>query len=135
MSLGMGVMIRQLCGDGGKSLHAYELIKGQTITSIRLVENEILLSLPNEKKVKITDEGQSCCEHRYITTDDDLPYYDGAVLHEVELGEYKSEDSEYDDSHDIQFLELRTSKGVVTFATHNEHNGYYGGFAITLNVV
>jgi hypothetical protein len=25
-----------------------------------------------------------------------------------------------------------TSKGALTMASHNEHNGYYGGFAIEL---
>ena len=32
--------------------------------------------------------------------------------------------------HEVQFLALVTSKGEVVFSSHNEHNGYYGGFSI-----
>ena len=32
--------------------------------------------------------------------------------------------------HEVQFLNIETSLGIITFETHNEHNGYYGGFYI-----
>ena len=34
--------------------------------------------------------------------------------------------------HEVQFLEILTSKGSITLSTHNEHNGYYGGFNIVM---
>ena len=35
-----------------------------------------------------------------------------------------------EDCHEVQFLEVKTSKGSFTMSSHNEHNGYYGGFSI-----
>jgi hypothetical protein len=33
--------------------------------------------------------------------------------------------------HEQVFVEVVTTKGLITIANHNEHNGYYGGFALT----
>ena len=41
-------------------------------------------------------------------------------------------EEEYE-THEVQFLEIKTSKGIFTMSTHNEHNGYYGGFAIVVS--
>ena len=35
-----------------------------------------------------------------------------------------------DDVHEIQFLDVKTDKGIFQMANNNEHNGYYGGFLI-----
>lgn len=32
--------------------------------------------------------------------------------------------------HEVEFLDVKTDKGVFQMASHNEHNGYYSGFAI-----
>ena len=32
--------------------------------------------------------------------------------------------------HETRFVEIVTTKGSVTLTTHNEHNGYYGGFVL-----
>ena len=34
------------------------------------------------------------------------------------------------EKHEVQFLEIKTDRGVLTMANHNEHNGWYGGFWI-----
>ena len=47
----------------------------------------------------------------------------------AEIKEAPSIPTEYDE-HEVQFLEVLTSKGGFTMASHNEHNGYYGGFLI-----
>ena len=44
------------------------------------------------------------------------------------------EDDEYGNVHEVQFLVVTTSKGAFTIETHNEHNGYYGGFFIEAEV-
>jgi hypothetical protein len=35
--------------------------------------------------------------------------------------------SEYD-VHETCFVEVQATGGFITLVTHNEHNGYYGGF-------
>ena len=38
--------------------------------------------------------------------------------------------AEYGDDHEVAFLGIYTTKGVIVCQTHNEHNGYYGGFSL-----
>jgi hypothetical protein len=38
---------------------------------------------------------------------------------------------EYGEVHEQTFLKIRTNNGDATVVTHNEHNGYYGGFNIS----
>jgi hypothetical protein len=66
-----------------------------------------------------------------MQTDDEFKDFIGAKLLEIELKQAPDIEVEYD-THEVQFLELMTSKGALTMASHNEHNGYYGGFAIEL---
>lgn len=101
----------------------------QLIDSISLSNDVITLKLEGGQ-LKITDEGQSCCESRYLTTDDDLSVKPGERLHAIELTSCDEGKLDYDEFHDIQFLEIRTSLQTLTFSSHNEHNGYYGGFCI-----
>lgn len=134
--MGLGVMIRHLGTRRGLSEEEVALIHGKRISRVVLNNgssrhNSIEIKFESGPTLVLSDEGQSCCESRYITSDDDLGYYSGADLYDVELGEHReSNSSEYGDCHEIQFLNVRTSKGVITFETHNEHNGYYGGFSI-----
>jgi hypothetical protein len=32
--------------------------------------------------------------------------------------------------HEVQFLRVSTDAGTIVCETHNEHNGYYGGFNV-----
>jgi hypothetical protein len=70
-----------------------------------------------------------------MRTDDNLAEYIGGRLLGAEvkdvpklIGFWKDE-GEYG-CHDMQFLEITTSKGSFVMSNHNEHNGYYGGFCI-----
>ena len=127
---GMGVMINELFG----APNGAELIqdaKGRTITHLDLntEDNALHITLDGELKIKLRDDGQSCCEHRYMRTDDDLLYYIGAKLQNVYIKPGPEEtNGEWGDTHEIEFLEIETSKGSFIVANHNEHNGYYGGF-------
>lgn len=102
----------------------------KVIDSVALVSDKLQFRFNDGTTLAIFDGGQSCCEIRYMSTDDDLKDYSGATLVGWDLGEFKSEDKDYD-AHEIQFLNIRTSKGVLVCQTHNEHNGYYGGFWIS----
>ena len=71
----------------------------------------------------------TCCENRYMTTDDDLNELKGAKFLGVELKEVEMTDDQ-DQEHEIAFLDIKTDKGVFQIVSHNEHNGYYGGMSL-----
>ena len=64
-----------------------------------------------------------------MVTADDLSEYENAKLLDFELKEAPSIEDNYGE-HEIQFLDIKTDKGIFQIANHNEHNGYYGGFWI-----
>lgn len=97
--------------------------------------SEMVLDKANDKlrikfldgtTAKVWDDGQCCCESRYMTTDDDLAEYAGATFLGMEVRDAPDEHTDYGD-HEVQFLVVKTDRGNVSFANHNEHNGYYGG--------
>lgn len=108
---------------------AWETAVNKPISACSLSDNALHFVMEDGTKIKLSDEGQSCCEHRYMMTDDDLSYHVGAVLLDAEIKDAPSIEAEYDE-HEVQFLEVKTSKGVISCANHNEHNGYYGGFCV-----
>ena len=136
--LGIGPMLHRLSGG---SENAPDKYYGRTIKTAEIVENvagryhnydALKLTFTDGTSVSLYDDGQSCCESRYITCDDDPASLVGGVLTKIEVKESKREVGEYDDEHEQVFIEVATSNGFITLCTHNEHNGYYGGFALTL---
>ena len=122
-------MLCNLAGNEG-SVNAFTAAIGKTIESASLQSDDALhVRFTDGSGIRFSDEGQSCCERRYMTTDDDLSQFAGAVFQGAELKEAPAIEAKYDE-HDVQWLEVKTSKGCFTMASHNEHNGYYGGFAI-----
>lgn len=85
--------------------------------------------------IELWDDGQSCCERRYMRTDDDLQSLVGHKLTRVEEKPCGDLPDEEGDSHECVFVEVATDSGFVTIANHNEHNGYYGGFCIEVSEV
>lgn len=104
---------------------------GQTIRDITVTPELVTLTF-DHGKLELSDDASYCCERRYITCDDDTNYHKGAKLLGVEIGSCSETvpDDIDQDAHAVQFLIIRTNRGVITAATHNEHNGYYGGFYI-----
>lgn len=131
--LGIGVMLNDL-GGNEESARVFRSAIGKRITKMRLRDDVLTIRLEDGTGVALEDKGQSCCESRYMRTDDDLEYFDGAVLLG---GETRSApDVAYDYGyHEVQFLVIKTDKGDATFSSHNEHNGYYGGFSIRASAV
>lgn len=126
---GMGVMI-QMLGGNAETVDALEQTIGKTIAGMSMENNSLRIAMADGRTLMLDDGGQSCCEHRYMTCDDDLSGYEGATLVNVETRDAPSVEDEYGNEHEVQFLVVTTSKGTITAATHNEHNGYYGGFWI-----
>jgi hypothetical protein len=114
----------------------YAISLGSPITEVRQ-DGDALNMLFAEGTLTIRDDGQSCCESRYMTTDDDLPSFVGAKLvafDEAAGPNIEEEPDEsgysYNDPHETMFVRLHTTAGTITLVTHNEHNGYYGGFNV-----
>jgi hypothetical protein len=109
-------------------MNTKELI-GQTLRHAALRDNVLYLTFADGRVAELRDDGQSCCETRYLTSDDALDSFTGADLRAVEVrgGGCSEEGSGF---HEIEFLVITTTIGAITVATHNEHNGYYGGFAL-----
>jgi len=130
------VILNELFGDSQHNRYMFAKAKDKVISNVALVDNVIEITFEDNSKLRIYDNGQSCCESRYITTDDTLGEFVGARLLNIETKEAPTpvNDNSYD-RHDVEFLELVSDKRPLTFTTHVEHNGYYGGFSIVLQYI
>jgi len=126
--LGLGVMIG-LLGGNEESVSAWRNAVGKKISALALKDDALHFRFVDGTTLTLADEGQSCCEHRYMVTDDDLAHFIGARLRNAEVRSAPPVEDKYGE-HEVAFLVVKTSKGSFTMATHNEHNGYYGGFLI-----
>lgn len=131
--LGLGVMIKMLGGDQ-LSLDAIAFGYMKVIKLAYLKDNNLYIRFEDNTRIYIYDDGQSCCENRYMSTDDDLPYFSGAKFLGIDI-KNGPDIEDGSDAHEVQFLEVTTSKGVFTMANHNEHNGYYGGFSVEVRIL
>lgn len=105
---------------------------GRTIQSTHMDDNELQLTFEGGKTISIWDNGQSCCESRYMTTDDDIQsLVGGKLLHIMTKNGPDTGDGDYE-YHEQVFVEVATDKGLITLVNHNVHNGYYGGFGLTI---
>lgn len=128
MNLGFGVMIG-IIGGNQETVETIKGVLGKKIESVSLSDNALHFVFKDGTKVKIFDDGQSCCESRYMHTDDDLSYFANTIFKDIEIVSAPNEPDEWGE-HEVQFLRVHTGKGLFTMANHNEHNGYYGGFWI-----
>src|SRR5690349_2643944 len=126
---GLGAMLHDLAGGNGVDGTKY---LNKEITAASFDGHEVVLTFGDFGKLHIRDEGQSCCEHRYMTTDDSAEDLVGGHLVSVEVKDGPHEDDGDYHVHEVQFLEIKTTKSIVTFASHNEHNGYYGGICLDI---
>jgi hypothetical protein len=127
-NLGMGVMLGIL-GGNEETVNSIKSSLNKVIETVKLDEENLVISFTDNTQLTIWDGGQSCCEARYMTTDDNLSDFNGATLLDLELKSADDIDNGWE-VHEIQFLDVKTSNGVFTMVNHNEHNGYYGGFYV-----
>lgn len=130
MSLGIGAMLHQLSGGSDNSADKYY---GRKITAAKMdsEKNKFFLTFDDGVKIAIWDDGQSCCEHRYMSTDDDTDFLVGKILTDISVRYAENPDENYG-AHEQAFVQVTVNDGSVTFVNHNEHNGYYGGFGLTI---
>ncbi len=132
----LGVLIASL-GGNEKTVDTVKSAIGKTIQKVWLDEEKdmLIFHFSDGTGMYLFDDGQSCCESRYMRTDDDLKAYSGARLLDLELKDGPSladPKDIWDENHDTQFLDIITDKGTFQMVNHNEHNGYYGGFWIVV---
>ena len=128
---GMTHMLEQLSGPDTDTGNAIANALGRKLSAVAVdrERTSLFLSFDNGTSIRVWDDGQSCCESRYMSTDDDLAPFAGATLTKIELRDGPRLDND-DATHDQQFLVVTTSLGAFTVVNHNEHNGYYGGFVL-----
>lgn len=125
---GIGAMLHYLSGGSKEDPAKYY---GRKIVAASISDERIGLTFSDGTKIDIWDNGQSCCEHRYMTTDDNVQSLVGGELRRIEAKDAPNEPDEYGE-HECVFVEIGTDKGFITIVNHNEHNGYYGGFGLTI---
>jgi hypothetical protein len=116
--------------------HDLDKIRGKQIASISISDDTAcVFKFTDGSAATISDEGQSCCESRWMTCDDDLEVHKDAILKGIEILE--SDDEPVDDNSEcteIVFLRIDTSAGSFRLCMHNSHNGYYGGFSPSIDI-
>lgn len=132
---GVGAMLSDL-GGNEDSVAAFKAALGKKVSALRIDDEAnggdgaLVFGFDDGSGLLLQDDGRSCCESRYMKTDDDLGAFVGSVLLGAEVRPGPTEKSEWDDEHETAFLIVSTDRGEFTVVTHNQHNGYYGGFAI-----
>lgn len=129
VQLGFVVMVG-LLSSNESSNRAFTNSVGKPIAEIEIAENELLFSFSDGSRMKLFDDGQSCCETRYMDTDDSLADFVGSILQGASVQAGPTDDKSSGDIEESAFLIISTSKGQFTIVNYNEHNGYYGGFSI-----
>lgn len=110
----------------------------QPIHSVKIDESAcddgaLIIEFEDVGKLVIADRGRSCCEARYMTCDDDLNSFVGARIAHIDLEAGSDEQNGDYGYHEEAFLKVRTTNGDFTVVNHNVHNGYYGGFNVSLS--
>jgi hypothetical protein len=135
-NLGVGVMLGMLSGNeetvkAGKDAVGKEIAHAAVVLGADAGHygdtDKLVLTFTDKSALEIWDDGQSCCEHRFMHTDDELGDFVGATFLDAEVRDGPAEDMEYGEK-ESQFLVISTSIGQFTVVNYNEHNGYYGGF-------
>ncbi len=93
------------------------------------------LGVTNGYTLSLWDAGQSCCETRGISTDDDLNDLIGTRLVSLEVTEVKYKGDRDDcDCEDSAFMKLQSTRSCLTFVNYVHHNGYYGGWDLVVEL-
>jgi hypothetical protein len=124
---GIGALLHYMSGGSEQDPAKYY---GRKITEVAMIDEQLRLTFEDDTLIKIYDNGQSCCESRYMTTDDDVQSLVGHKL--VGITSKPGEDIDNGEVHETCFIEVATDGGFITLTNHNEHNGYYGGFGLTV---
>lgn len=130
--IGLGVKIHYL---GGGSEHDPAKFYGRKIKKAFIENDKFVIEFTDKSQISIWDNGQSCCENRYMTCDDEPSSLKGGKLINIEVKKHEDSENDWGEVHEECFVEIATDKkGFITLVNHNQHNGYYGGFGLTVTL-
>lgn len=118
-------------------------LNGYKIGTISLSDDTLSFGMYDGYQVSITDDGQDCCETRFMRTDDDLQSFIGAEVRGIEIRTapdcekcdlFIEGDDDRHECHEVQFLVMHTTKGELVMSSHNNSNGYYCGFKVQSSI-
>src|SRR6185312_7899172 len=98
--MGIGAMLHAL---GGGSKHDPKEFFGRTVCGAEIIDDRLRLTLDGGEQIEIWDDGQSCCENRWLTCDDDLKSLCGHTLARIDTKSGPNESSEWGD-HEVCFV-------------------------------
>lgn len=115
-----------------------EIVKkhiGKRLETAAMRDDALHLIFEDGCEIKLSDNGQDCCDTRYMTCDDDLESFRGDRFVGIEVLE-APEIEHRGGCHEVNFVNAIFASGnKITCQTHNEHHGYYGGFRIEVEEV
>ena len=111
------------------NLDAVALVTGKIIAEADLLDDTLRFMFTDGSQLTLIDDGQRCCETRYMRTDDQLSDFVGTTFDRIEVRDVIGVGVE-EEAKEIQFLAVYTSGGMFSVSAHNDHNGYYSGFAL-----
>jgi hypothetical protein len=136
--LGVGAMLHQLSGGTKHGWSEYVGKKIVAATFDKDDDDDLRLTFEGGPSIRLSDDGQSCCENRYLHSDDNVSTLIGQTFLAIDVRDAPDivNDSDNCDVHEVQFVDIKTKNGVVfTLSAHNEHNGYYGGIALDISEI
>lgn len=138
MKKGVVVLVNEIWGEAFE----IESVANKVISGIELVDNEysspknkLVINFQDGSRLHLVDDGQNCCETKWMHTDDELSDFIGATFLDAEVRDGPTTEDESGDPTESQFLIIRTSVGAFTIVNYNEHNGYYGGFSLSAELL
>ena len=111
---------------------------GKRIVKAEIVVDDmhkLRLDFEDGTAIVMYDDGQACCEQRYMSTDDDIQSLVGALLVRIDQCDTRYGDRSAEEILDCSFVEIGTDKGFITLVNYNSHNGYYGDFDLVIETI
>lgn len=102
-------------------MQALSRAKGKTIESITFsqtsadrYENKMVITFDNGDALAVYDDGQQCCERRYMVANEDMSFYPGAEFYDLDVRDAVISTLSDGDILELQFMIVSTSFGSFT---------------------
>lgn len=98
------------------------------VEMVELGDVTLTLGYSNGKRLLLENTVNYCCEHRYITCDDDLSNLRGQQVVSIEVTGVEDCQDGRSAEHEVAFVKIQFTRECITLASHNRHSGSYSGF-------
>lgn len=102
---------------------------GRRVISASINEDKDIVQLETDKGLLYLSWSGDCCAHCFLAHVNNSKALIGAIIIEAKNTEWfgGGHNENYDDITETMGTSIATTKGMVTFETRVEHNGYYSG--------